>query len=121
HRAIIDVRSSIDEHRRHARDTTSNVRTVANTGSSGNDSQLAREAESFHGIRVLVEERLTHPIDRHIDHLAHTESEQDSLLYPGIYAPARFRSCIRLGRAHLAAIQRGFESLERAPVLVRVP
>jgi len=35
HRAIIDVRTGIDEHWRHARDTTSDEGAVANTGSPG--------------------------------------------------------------------------------------
>src|SRR5712671_7673904 len=40
HRAVIDICSSIYEHRRHARDTTSDIHTIANTGSAWNNSYL---------------------------------------------------------------------------------
>src|SRR5712675_2577364 len=120
HRAVIDIRPGIYEHRRHARDTTSDIYTVANNGPDWNNSYLACQTDIFNGIGVLIEKRLSLPVDRHIYNPAHPKSEQDAFLYPGVYAPARFRSCIGLCRAHFAAIQRGFERLKCAPVIFRV-
>src|SRR5882762_6720243 len=120
HRAVINIRSGIYEHRGHARNTTSDIRAVANAGSTWNNSYLARETYIFNRIGVLIEKRLSLPVDRHIYNPAHPKSDQDAFLYPRVYAPARFRSCIGLGRAHFAAIQRGFEGLKCAPVIFRV-
>src|SRR5258707_9031229 len=74
HRAVINIRPGIYEHRRHARDTTSDIRAVANAGSTWNNSYLARETDIFNRIAVLVAEGVALPINRHIDNLAHPQS-----------------------------------------------
>src|SRR5258708_3851524 len=78
HRAVIDVCAGIDEHRRHARDSTPDVRTIANGGPTWNNAHLACEADCLHRIGVLVEKRLSPPLDPHIPPLPPTTSPPDA-------------------------------------------
>src|SRR5260221_685322 len=115
HRAIIDVRPGIDEHRRHARDAAPDVRAIANAAPAWNDAHLACEANRFDRIGVFVENRLSHAVNRHIDHLAHTKSAEEAFFHPRICAPPRFRCSAGIGRAHPPAIPRRLEATEITP------
>src|SRR5258708_1672696 len=95
HRAIIDVRPGIDEHRRHARDAAPDVRAIANAGPAWNDAHLACEADRVDRIDVFVEKRLSHTVNRHINHLAHTKSEEDAFFHPPICPPPPLRCPLR--------------------------
>ena len=120
HGVFADVCADIDEHRRHTDDATGDVRSVADAGASGNDADAIGDGERVERVSGLVEKRKFGGVDRHIYGRAHAEAEENSLLDPGVGAPAGGRGRIGFGGADRAAIQGVLEIGEEGVVLRRV-
>src|SRR4051794_13857464 len=102
HRPDTDVRADVDVHRRHTDDALSQVGAVANRRASRHDSNPGANIEPLQRHRVLVDERPTSMIRRHVDDDPDAKSEENSLLDPGVYTPAGWRGSVRLGSANAA-------------------
>src|SRR5882724_250081 len=116
HRAFTNVRANIHKHGRHANDSAANEAPIANAGAAGNDAHAIRGRERARGIGRLVKERLLHGIDGHVRDSAHAESEENSLLDPGVCPPSGFRGGVWFGCADFPAIQPGLEIAEKPEV-----
>src|ERR1035441_1156529 len=118
HGAIVDVSADIDVHRRHAGDVPADVCAFAHATAAGHHADVLLRADPLHGISVLVAE--AEGAHRHIDVDAHPEADQNALLDPGVDAPARSRSGVRLGGADAAGGQRNEELREQVAIVCLV-
>ena len=113
HRAFAHVRANVHKHRRHTNYPAPDVTAVANAGAARNNAHAVGSRERPHRIRGLVKERLSRCVDGHVRDRAHSKAQQNSLLHPGVCAPARFCGGIRFGGANVPAVQRCFEIAEK--------
>src|SRR5262249_39815232 len=120
HRVFVYVRTAIDEHSRHADHAARDKAGVADARAAGPQLHTFVPMNGFDGIGGLVKEGLCSWIRPHLHDGAHPEAEENTLLNPGIDAPARSGTHIGLGCAHFAAVQSVLELLKESTVLVRV-
>src|SRR6266852_7047174 len=120
HSVFANVSAHIDEHWRHANNPASDVGAIANAGAAGDDAYTVGGGEGVERVSGFVEKRELRRIDGHIHDGTHAETEEDSLLYPGVGAPTRGGSGIRLRSADGAAIQRVLERCEERVMLRRI-
>ncbi len=66
----------------------------------------------MHRVSGLIDERLPHRIDRHVDDRPHAEAQQNTLLDPSVDAPAALLRVVGLGCADGPGVQRLLESGE---------
>src|ERR1700688_4490255 len=105
HRAVADVSTRIDEHRRHAHDVASDVAAIANARSTGNDAHAIGSRKMPHRVSILVKEWLLRGIHRHIHGGSHAEAHEDSLFYPRVGSPAGRMRSAGLRGANAARVQ----------------
>src|SRR5260370_13021070 len=115
-RALANVGANIDEHRRHANHAPRAVTAVATAGDAGNDAHAVRGCERADWISGLIEEGLLRRVDGHVRDGAHSKTEEDSLLHPGVGAPAGFRGGVGFSSVNFAAIERRFE-ISKQPLM----
>lgn len=105
HRVFINVSAHIDEHRRHADYAAGDVGTIANAGAAWNNANSIGNGKGMEWVSGFVEKRKLGGVDGHIHDGSHTETHEDSLLHPGVGAPAVRGSGIGFGSANCAAIE----------------
>src|SRR5712692_1385822 len=113
HRAFTNVSADVYEHWRHANHTAADITAIANARTAGNDAHAVGSRERANGIGGLIEEGLLRNVDGHVGDGAHSKAKQNSLLHPGVGAPAGFRGGIGFGSANFTPVQRGFEIAEK--------
>src|SRR6202030_3952180 len=104
HGSFANIRSHVNEHRRHTNDAAPNVASVANAGTARHDAHSVGGSDGTRWISGLVDERLARSIDGHINDDCHPKAEQNSFFHPRIRAPAAVHAAIRFGSANLSTI-----------------
>src|SRR4051794_15811013 len=94
HSSILDIRTNIDIHRRHAGNAASYVSPVAHAGTAGNNADTLFQSNLLQRISGLVKE-LGRATVRHGNNTTHSKTQKDALFHPAVNTPTSRLGIVR--------------------------